>query len=318
MRLGSKLTTAMAIGLASLFPAAAQSDYPSESITMVVPYAAGGGGDTFTRAIADQARQILGVNVNVVNRTGGGATIGIGSVARSAPDGYTIGFVSTSPIVVSPNFTDTPYDPTSDLTYLARFVTSPHPMVVPADSEWETFEDLVAWVNENPGRLRWSTAGVRGGPHIATEAMMQAEGMDAVFIPMDGSSEVLAGLLGDTLDMGVISDFAVPLQAGNIRVLAESGPEKIEALPEVPTYRELGYPLAPSIFFGLAGPADLPEEVIDTWEDTMEQIMESEAFMEVAERLNANLAYMGHEEFHANVLQDIEEMRTALEDIDLE
>lgn len=309
------LAAAAAAALVAIMPASAQSSYPDQAITIVVPYAPGGGGDTFTRTIADLARDILGVNVNVENRAGGGATIGVGSVARANPDGYTIGFVSTSPVVVAPNFSRVPYDPATDLTYLARFVTSPHPMVVRADSQWQTYEDLVAWVKENPGRLRWSTAGVRGGPHIATEAAFRTEGLNAVFVPMQGSSEVLAGLLGDTLDVGVISDFAVPLQAGDVRVLAESGPEKIASLPEIPTYSELGYPLAPSIFFGLIGPANLPDEVVAKWEDTLKQVVEDERFKEVARRLNANISYLGHEEFQASVVGDIKAMATTLEDL---
>jgi len=107
--------------------------YPSRPITIIVPYAPGGGGDTFTRAIAVQAREILGTKILVENRTGGGATIGVGSVARSLPDGYTLGFVSSSPLVVVPNFFDVPYDPVKDLTYLSRFVVSPYPVLVRGD-----------------------------------------------------------------------------------------------------------------------------------------------------------------------------------------
>jgi tripartite-type tricarboxylate transporter receptor subunit TctC len=126
---------------------------------------------------------------------------------------------------------------------------------------------------------------------------------------------VLAGLLGDTLDVGVISDFAVPLKSGDVRVLAESGPEEIAELPEVPTYAEMGYPLSPSIFFGLVGPAGLPEDVISKWEDTLQQIVESDRFTEVASRLNANISYLGHEDFQASVVGDIKAMTATLDEL---
>jgi len=311
----SRNLLAAAIGVAMLPFAAtdALADYPDRAITMVVPFAAGGGGDTFTRAIAEQAQERLGVNVLVENRVGGGATIGVGSVARAAPDGYTIGFVSASPVVMAPNFGELPYDPSTDLAYVARFVTSPHPMLVPSGKPWQDFEELVAYMRENPGRLRWSTAAVRGAPHVATEALFATLGIEGTYIPMQGSSEVLAGLLGDTLDMGVISDFAVPLASGDIRVIAESGPERIAELPDVPTYLDLGSPLAPSIFFGIAGPSGMPDAVVSLWEEMIGEIVATDRFKDVAERLNANLAFLGYDEFHPMVLRDIAGMAEALE-----
>ncbi|MEQ8348370.1 MAG: tripartite tricarboxylate transporter substrate binding protein [Sneathiellaceae bacterium] len=293
---------------------AAYAEYPEQTITMVVPYAAGGGGDTFTRAIADEAKDILGVNILVENRTGAGATIGVGSVARSKPDGYTLGFVSTSPIVLAPNFAKVPYDPAKDLTYLSQFIVSPHPVMVRADSQWQTFDELLAWAKDNPGRLRWTTAGLRGAPHIATQAAFSKEGVDAVFVPMKGSSEVLAGLLGDTVDVGVISDYAVPMEAGQIRVLAEIGPRPIPGL-DIPTYKELGYPMTPTIFFGLAGPAGLPDEVVAKWNDTMAKVVQSDRFKLVAERLGGTISFLPHAEFQAAVEADIASTAQALKDL---
>ena len=293
------------------------AEYPSRPISIVVPYAPGGGGDTFTRAIAIQAQEILGTKVLVENRMGGGATIGVGSVARAKPDGYTLGFVSSSPVVVVPNFFDVPYDPSTDLTYISRFVVSPYPVIVRGDSSYDSFDALLVYARENPGRLRWSTAGINGAPHIATEAALKQEGVDAAFVPMQGSTEVLAGLLGGTIDMGVMSDYAGPLAAGDIRLLAEIGPEPIEGFPDIPTYKEMGYPLAPTIFFGMAGPAGLPEDVIKTWETTLKAITESESFQEVTVRLNGNVTYLDHEAFEALVLSDIKSTKKALDTLGL-
>ncbi|MCY3987951.1 MAG: tripartite tricarboxylate transporter substrate binding protein, partial [Gammaproteobacteria bacterium] len=206
-------------------------EYPSKPVTIVVPYAPGGGGDTFTRAVAAQAADILGVKVFVENRTGGGGTIGVGSVARAAADGYTLAFVSTSPVVMAPNFLDVPYDPLEDFTYLARFVVSVHPVLVGGESPFDSFPAVLEFARANPGRLRWSTAGINGAPHVATLAAFRQEGVEATFVPMQGSSEVLAGLLGGTIDLGVISDYSGALAAGDVRVLAEIGAEPIPGLP---------------------------------------------------------------------------------------
>jgi tripartite-type tricarboxylate transporter receptor subunit TctC len=176
---------------------------------------------------------------------------------------------------------------------------------------------LIDYGKANPGQLRWSTAGINGAPHIATEAALQQEGIQSAFVPMQGSTEVLAGLLGGTLDMGVMSDYAGPLAAGDVKLLAEIGPEPIEEFPDIPTYKQMGYPLAPTIFFGLAGPAGLPDEVIVAWESAMKTITESTAFKEVAHRLNGKVTYLGHEEFEALVMSDIESTRSALNTLGL-
>ncbi len=287
-------------------------EYPSKAITIIVPYAPGGGGDTFTRAIAAQASDLLGVKIFVENRTGGGGTVGVGSVTRAPADGYTLAFVSSSPVVMAPNFLDVPYDPVEDFTYLSRFVVTPHPVLVLAKSPFNSFSDILEFGKANPGRLRWSTAGINGAPHVSTRAAFQQEGIDAAFVPMQGSSEVLAGLLGGSLDMGVISDYAGVLASGDIRVLAEIGPEPIPELPLVPTYEQLGYPLAPTIFFGLAGPAGLPDDVIAKWDAAMRTITASESFSGIAQRLSGNVAYLDHEDFQRHVLADIAATREAL------
>jgi len=291
--------------------------YPSRPVTIVVPYTPGGGGDTFTRAIAVQAQEMFGVRVLVENRMGGGATIGVGSVARAKADGYTLGFVSSSPVVVVPNFFDVPYDPVKDLTYISRFVVSPHPVLVRGDSEHDSFTELLDYARANPGRLRWSTAGINGAPHIATVAALKQEGAEATFVPMQGSTEVLAGLLGGTIDMGVMSDYAGPLAAGDVKLMAKIGPEAFEDFPDIPTYRQMGYPLAPTIFLGLAGPAGLADEVIRAWEEALQEITESESFQQVATRLNGNVTYLNHEDFEALVLGDIASTRDALESLGL-
>ena len=202
--------------------AAAAADYPSKPITIIVPYAPGGGGDTFTRAIALQAQELLGTKIFVENRTGGGASIGVASVARARPDGYTLAFVSSSPIISVPNFFRVPYDPAVDLLYLSRFVVTACPIVVRADSPFESLQQLLDYAKANPGKLRWSTAGINGAPHIATQAALRRQGIKSAFIPMQGSAEVMAGLLGGTLQMGVSCDYAGPIAAGDVRPLARS------------------------------------------------------------------------------------------------
>jgi tripartite-type tricarboxylate transporter receptor subunit TctC len=304
--------------LALLVPGVLAADpvgrYPSSAITLIVPYAAGGGGDVFTRAVASEAQAILGTRILVENRTGGGATIGVGMVARARPDGYTLGFVSSSAVVVVPSMVRVPYDPVSGLTYLARFAVSPYPLAVRADdARFKTFADLIAYARTNPGRLKWSTAGMNGAPYVATLAAFRQEKVRAAYVPMQGSTEVLAGLLGRVIDLGVLSDYGGPLAAGDIRVLAEIGRDPVPELPGIPTFGQLGYPLTPSIFYGLIGPAGLPPEVVERWEATMQKITASPSFRQLAKRLNARVEFQGHAEFQAAVHADIATTRRELQ-----
>ena len=257
MRTAALISTLMAVfAIGAGCSADTGSDvYPSKPITIIVPFAPGGGGDTYTRAIAIQAQEMLGTKVFVENRAGGSGTIGVGSVARAQADGYTLGFVSSSPIVMAPHLLNVPYDPAVDLTYLARFLVSANPVLARADAPFKSWQELLAFGKANPRKIRWSTAGINGASHVATLAAFEQEGIEATFIPMQGSSEVMAGLLGNTVDLGVISDYAGPLAAGDIQLLAEIGPLPIADMPHIPTFKALNYPLAPTIFFGLAGPA---------------------------------------------------------------
>ena len=278
--------------------------YPSKPIKLIVPYGAGGGGDTTSRFIADLATDILGVKVLVENKTGGGGTIGIGAVAKSKPDGYTIGFISTSPITIRPHFMKMPYKPMDDLTYLGQFVSSPMPVILRSGSKWKSFEEMMSFAKSNPGKLRWSTAGQKGGPHMAMLAAFKKEGASTTYVPFKGGAKALAALLGKTIDMAVISDFAAPLAAGTIKIIAESTPDRNPSAPNVKTLAELGYPLSPAIFFGLAGPNGLSQDVINKWDDALGKIMKSSKFTGLLKKLKATPKYANSADFTKSVRAD--------------
>ncbi len=306
-----------AIALAFSATAALAQSYPSDTITLIVPYSPGGNGDITSRFIADQASDIMGVNFVVENRAGGGAFIGINSCANADPDGYTICFISTSPITVRPHVIEAPYDPMTDLTYLGQFMLSKQPVIVRNDGKYNSIEDVIAFAKENPGQLRWSAAVPRGGPHLATEAMFRAEGAKTTFLPSKGGAVELANLLSGTIDLAVISDYGPALDNGEIKILAETSPGRNPQAPDAPNLGELGYPLELASFFALAAPAGLPDEVIATWDDTLKQITESEQFNTLMERIKAEGAYLNSADFTARVQGDFEAMGEATDEYGL-
>ena len=241
MRILSKLIGG-ALVAATLSSGALAAGYPDKPITLICPYSAGGGGDTASRMIAKLAGDMMGVKINVENKTGGGATIGISAVAKAKPDGYTIGFISTSPITIRPHMMNAPYNPIEDLTYIGQFVASNQPLIVRADSPYKTLDDVIAFARANPGKLRWSTSVQRGGPHVAVEAMFKSEGVKGTFVPFKGGSKVLAALLGGTIEMAMIAEGNKATLDGQTRILAEGTPNKNPVAPDAPILTEKDIP----------------------------------------------------------------------------
>ncbi|MFY0610437.1 MAG: tripartite tricarboxylate transporter substrate binding protein [Hyphomicrobiaceae bacterium] len=312
-----RLTSALSgLLLAVSLPGVAVADtYPSKTITMICPYSAGGGGDTATRIVAKLAGDIMGVQINVENKTGGGATIGIGATAKAKPDGYTLGFISTSPITIRPHMMNAPYHPLKDLSYVGQIVSSNQPLIVRANSKFKTLADVIAFARANPGKLRWSTSVQRGGPHVAVEAMFKKEGVKATFIPFKGGSKVLAALLGDTIDLAMISEGNKATLDGQTRILAEGTPTKNPVNPKVPTLTEAGYPIAPAIFFGFAGPANLPADVLKKWDEVLPKVLASPEFRKLAEQRKWAVKHAGNAAFTKTVVADYAAAKKAIADI---
>lgn len=282
---------------------------------MICPYSAGGGGDTATRIVAKIAGDIMGVQINVENKTGGGATIGIGATAKAKPDGYTLGFISTSPITIRTHMMKAPYHPLKDLSYVGQIVSSNQPLIVRANSEWKSLKDVIDFARANPGKLRWSTSVQRGGPHVAVEAMFKKEGVTATFVPFKGGSKVLAALLGDTIDMAMISEGNKATLDGQTRILAEGTPSKNPVNPNAPTLTEAGYPIAPAIFFGFAGPANLPANVLKKWDEVLPKVLASPEFQKLASQRKWTIKHADSAAFTKTVATDYEAAKLAIADI---
>jgi len=282
---------------------------------MICPYSAGGGGDTATRIVAKIAGDIMGVQINVENKTGGGATIGIGATAKAKPDGYTLGFISTSPITIRTHMMKAPYHPLKDLSYVGQIVSSNQPLIVRANSKWKSLKDLIDFARANPGKLRWSTSVQRGGPHVAVEAMFKKEGVTATFVPFKGGSKVLAALLGDTIDMAMISEGNKATLDGQTRILAEGTPSKNPVNPNAPTLTEAGYPIAPAIFFGFAGPANLPANVLKKWDEVLPKVLASPEFQKLASQRKWTIKHADSAAFTKTVATDYEAAKLAIADI---
>ncbi len=273
--------------------------FPSRQVTILVGFAPGGGGDTSARWIAEYLRDRWKVPVIVENKPGAGATIAAAHIARAKPDGYTVALATSSPFTVAPHFQSVSYDPTKDFTYLFQFLVSAQPLFVKSDSQYKTMQDLMAWAKANPNKLFWSTAATNGATHISTQAAFRAAGIQATYVPYKGGADAMTALLGGQIQALVAAEFPPYAAAGTIRLLAESGPDRIPEYPQVPTYKELGYPVSVPIFYGIAGPAGMPPDVVREWEQASSDMVRTPGFAELVGKLKGTPAYMGHAGFQA-------------------
>lgn len=297
--------------------AQAPDKFPSKQVTIIVGFAPGGGGDISSRWIADFLRERWKVPVLVDNKPGAGATIAAGILAKAKPDGYTVALATTSPFTVAPYFQTVSYDPSKDFTYLFQTLVSAQPLFVKSDSPHKTIEELMSWSKANPNKLFWSTAATNGGTHISTQAAFRAAGIQATYVPYKGGADAMNGLLGGQIQALVAAEFPPHAAAGTIRLLAESGPDKIPEYPRVPTYKELNFPISVPIFYGIAGPAAMPAEVIKEWNAAAADMVKTPGFSDLVNKLKGTTAYQGHAEFTASVIGVYRQMGRLIPEIGL-
>ena len=240
----------------------ASAEYPDKPIRFVVPFAAGGGADALARAVADGMSKVLGQPVIVDDRPGGDATIGGIYVARSAPDGYTILFASNTGFSGAPFLhRNVGYDPVKDFTPISMLGMFPYFIVVNNEVPAKTLRELVEYARANPGKVNYASGNAMG--IIATAQLAAAEKLQMVHVPYKGEAPAMPDLLSNRVQMIFNTGFIVPhVKEGRVRALAAMMDERNEALPDVPTVAEAGFPnLAVRGWASVVGPAGLPRDI---------------------------------------------------------
>jgi tripartite-type tricarboxylate transporter receptor subunit TctC len=243
------------------------AEFPTKAVQLVAPYAAGGIVDTVGRLVASRSQEYLGQPMVVVNKPGAGAALGMDFVAKSKPDGYTLGVGSNGPLGIGPAITpNLPYDPVKSFTPVCQLVGMMYILQVRADSQLNTFEKLIDYARKNPGKLSYGSAGVGSGQHFVGELLQREAGIQMVHVPYKGSSPNVMALLGGHIDLNIttISEAMEQIKAGKLTPLVVTGPVRDERLPQVPSLAEKGYPGAVITgWVGILGPAGLPKPIVD-------------------------------------------------------
>ena len=247
------------------FDAQAQPQYPIRTVTIVVPYTPGTGADVIARLLQPRLAERLKVAVVVENKAGASGAIGTETVARSAPDGYTLLFTATSHGTVSALKKSLPYDPVKSFTPVALAATSALALVIGPQVPAAKMADFVALAKAKPGTLHYSSPGNGGPQHLTMELVKLETGIDIVHVPYKGSAGAASDLVGGHVQASVaaLQTVAPFVSSGRLKMLAVLSSERNPAFPEVPTMKELGHPaLVVDTWYGIFAPAGTPHEVI--------------------------------------------------------
>jgi tripartite-type tricarboxylate transporter receptor subunit TctC len=258
---------ALVVGVAlgcGFIAAASADEYPMRPITMVVPFAAGGPTDVIGRLLAQYMGPALGQNVVVEDVTGAAGSIGVGRVAKAAPDGYTIGIGHWSTHVANGAIYALPYDLLKDLEPIALLPSNPMLIVTGKSMPANNLRELVAWLKDHP-TATIGTAGVGSGSHISGVYFQNFAGTHLQYVPYRGTDPALIDLMAGRIDMmfDQVSEATQKLQAGQIKAFAVTAKNRLPSLPDIPTVDEEGMKgLYINIWYGLWAPAGTPKEII--------------------------------------------------------
>ncbi|HET7158944.1 MAG TPA: tripartite tricarboxylate transporter substrate binding protein [Burkholderiales bacterium] len=257
----------------------AQGNYPNKPIRWVIPYAPGGGTDVIARPIALKLGEALGVAIVYENRPGGGGLIAGETVARAAPDGYTLlvgsGNTHTFPTLL---YDKVPYDPVKDYAPITNFVIAPNILVAHPSFPPKTPQELAAYGKAHPGKINWASSGNGAGGHLALVLFAREAGIKVLHVPFKGAGPAVTALLGGETDLLFANTgvFLGHIQSGKLRPLAVAAMKRLTLLPNVPTLNESGYPnFESSTYYGLLAPAGTPRAIIDRLHGELIKIIQS-------------------------------------------
>jgi len=267
-------------------------DFPRKHITIFVGYAAGATTDLSARALADGLNKVFGVPVVAENKPGSAAGVAAGMVARAAPDGYTLGVVSTGVMAVRPHINKPPYDPLKDFTLIAQYARYVGALTVRNDAPFNTIAEFIAYAKANPG-LSYSSPGQHTQQQLAAEVFRQCKGLEFRHVPTKGGAEANSLLLGKHVDFTAGAGQHIQyVRQGRMKMLVLFNTDQRDpAFPDVPTMKEIGCEDAPALGYLVVGPRGLPEPVFNKLSEAIRQVVEGPEFQKTLANLEIPYDY---------------------------
>lgn len=302
-------------------PALAQQDYPSRPVRIIVPFPPGGSTDPMARLIAAKlSERWSGANVVVDNRPGGNTIIGTSIVAKSTPDGHTMGYCGSS-LFSAPNLIPhLPYDVTKDLVGVAGVAKSRTVLVVHPAVAANTLKELIEFARARPGALNYGSSGIGTTTHLSGELFRIVTGADILHVPYKGSGPLTNDLLAGRVKLSFqVAITQLPnIANARVRAIAVTGEERLKALPDVPTFTEAGLPgFGVSSWTCLIAPAGTPMPIRQKVADTLAEIQRAPETIELFTKLGMETFILGPEEANALIKADIERYGKIIKDANI-
>jgi len=295
-------------------------DYPSKPITLVVPFPPGGVAEIVGRPLAMELEKSLRQPVLIINRPGAGGAVGMASVAKAPGDGYTLlmGLSSISIFPVSDRINGkTPAYELKDFAPIALITADPTVLVVRTDGPYKTLKDFVDAAKANPGKINYSSSGVYGTLHVSMEIFANAAGIKLFHVPYQGGGPAVTALLGGQVE--ALASGPAPaigqIRGGKMRALASWSSERLALLPEIPTFKELGYDAEFYIWTGVFAPAATPAELLSKIRNAVRQAATSAEFKSAMDKVQTPVSYLDAPEFQKYWERDAARLKVALEKI---
>ena len=282
---------AAAVGLAAcstptMAQTTAHSDYPNRPINFIIPFPPGGSTTIVVRSISDKLSELLGQQIVIDNRSGAGGTVGTRALARSEPDGYTIGLGYSGTLAIGPNlYPSVGYDPRKDFTPIGRIGTAPNTLVVHPSFDVKSVAELIKYAKANPGKVNYGSAGVGTVSHVCGEYFATATEVKLTHIPYKGTGPALADLIGGHIPMAFapIPATAENSKAGRLRMLGVTSLKRSTLMPDIPTIAEQGVTDFEAVLrYGVVAPAGTPRAIVEKLNKALNTVLASD---EVKKRL---------------------------------
>jgi len=305
------LKTVMAIALTAWTAAAfgqSPAAFPSKPIRLIVDFPAGGTSDILARTIGQKLQEAWGQPVVAENRVGANGIIANEALAKAAPDGYTIGIISSSLAINLNLYPSLPFNTLTDIVPITLIASTPNVLVVNATSGFKSVNDLVAAAKAKPGALNYASGGVGGSAHLAAEMFKRSAGIDLVHVPYNGMNPALADLMGGRIDLmfAVLPVALGHIKSGKMTMLAVADRNRSPMFPQVPTMSEAGVPnFVSTAWYAVAAPAGVPRELLDRYSVEIARILKLPDVRERIASLGAEPRPMAPAETSAFVKDEI-------------
>lgn len=278
------------------------ADYPSKPINFLIPFGAGGAADVMGRALAAGAEKVIGQPFVPINRPGAGGGIMYTALKASKADGYTVGWNSTS-ILTSTNIGNVPFKYTA-FDNICRVGFTAMPIAVLSSSPWKTYKEFVEYAKKNPGKIKIGNAGTGSGTHLTAVLLEKEAGVKVVHVPLGGKRRVPSLLGGEVEAICVpLPEVAPQVKAGKARILVMPSSKRDPGYPDVPTAKELGYPVAIDLFRGISLPKGTDDAALKKLEDAFMKGAEDADFKKVAKAKGFNISLMGRADFEKYLVE---------------